>query len=296
MTQTKRCAYLTMANPGEFVMDYDLSYAPMRARGWQVEAVAWQDPDIDWNDFDAVYICTPWDYPDHIEQFMKVLQCVERSNAHLVNPLSLIEWTLAKTYLRDLEQRGAAIVPSLWFDDIDVDAIPAWFTAIGSDTLVIKPVVGVNATDAYVLRNPIADTFVTHLATTFAGRPFFVQPFVHNIQAEGEYSLFFFSGHYSHAILKTPTSGDFRVQEEHGAEIRIIEAPAALIDTAQRVLSLVDPEPVYVRADFVRGTDAQFWLMELELIEPSMYLRTDDGAAERFAAAFDAHIRGLEKT
>jgi len=289
----ERCAYLTMANPGDYVTDYDVSFDAMAALGWQVATVSWRDPAIDWNDFDAVYICTPWDYPDHLEQFIDVLTRIEQSRAQLVNALSLVRWTLEKTYLRDLHERGAMIVPSLWCEDFDGDAVGSWFDVLGSDSLVIKPVVGVNAVDAYVLRDPVEATLVAHLARTFAGRPFFVQPFANNILTEGEYSLFFFSGNYSHAIQKTPKSGDFRVQEEHGAQIQSVAASADLIDTARHVLSLVDPQPVYVRCDFVRGKDDQYWLMELELIEPSLYLRMDDAAPARFAAAFDAHLHAL---
>ena len=291
---SKRCAYLTMADPGDFVTDYDLSYPAMADYDWQVEPVAWRDPNLVWNDFDAVYICTPWDYTEHFDQFIAVLERIERSRALLVNPVSLVHWTLEKTYLRDLEERGAAIVPSLWFDDIDVHDIASWFARIGSDKLVIKPVVGVNADDAYVLTEPLAPELTDHLASTFSRRPFFVQPFADNILAEGEFSLFFFGGIYSHAILKTPKTGDFRVQEEHGADIQSVTPSSDLVATAQSVLQLVEPQPMYVRADFVRGNDGQFWLMELELIEPSLYLRMDADAPARFAAAFDAYVAARE--
>ena len=287
----KQCAYLTMQDPGDFVTDYDLSYEPMAALGWQVEAVAWQDPAINWASYDAVYICTPWDYPQHSDRFIEVLERIDNSTALLVNPMSLVHWTLGKTYLRDLEKRGAAIVPSLWYDDIDVTSIARWFDALGAAKLVIKPVIGGNATDTYVLEDPVDNELASHLAQTFNKRPFFVQPFIDAITTEGEYSLFFFSGEYSHAILKTPAAGDFRVQEEHGADILKVDAPESLLDTAVDVLSLVEPQPVYVRADFVRDEDGAFLLMELELIEPSLYLRMDDGAAARFAAAFDRHFR-----
>ena len=123
------------------------------------------------------------------------------------------------------------------------------------------------------------------LEQTFERRPFFVQPFIDSVQSEGEYSLFFFGGDYSHAILKRPRPGDFRTQEEHGADILSIDAPPALIATARSVLGVVSPQPVYVRADFVRDTGARFRLMELELIEPSLYFRTDPGSASRFAKA-----------
>jgi hypothetical protein len=134
-----------------------------------------------------------------------------------------------------------------------------------------------------------------YLLATFKGRPFFVQPFVASIQTEGEYSLFYFSGEYSHATVKIPRPGDFRVQEEHGAELRSVVPQQQLVETANSVLALVDPQPVYVRADFVRGENDQFWLMELELIEPSMYLRMDKEAPTRFANAFDRYVQSCKK-
>ena len=107
----------------------------------------------------------------------------------------------------------------------------------------------------------------------------------------GDYALFFFSGEYSQAILTSPEAGDFRVQVEHGADVVSVEPSDELIEVASAVVARVDPQPVYVRADFVRGNDDQFLLMELELIEPSLYFRYDAGAAARFAAAFDRNFQ-----
>ncbi len=282
-----------MQDPGDYVMDYDVSFGPMAARGWHVETVVWRDPSIVWDDYDAVYICTPWDYWDDIELFMRVLETIDASSAQLLNPLSLVRWSMTKNYLRDLEERGAAIVPSIWFDHFEAAQIPQWFDELGTHPVVIKPVVGGNAQDIYVLTKPVAKETVSHLEETFTARPFFVQPFMDNVQREGEYSLFYFNGEYSHAILKTPARGDFRTQEEHGSEIRSVAATAKQKETAAQVLALVDPQPVYVRADFVRDAADNFLLMELEMVEPSLYLRTDEGAAARFAAAFDERIREL---
>ena len=282
-----------MADPGDFVTDYDVSFDAMATLGWQSETVPWRDPSVEWNDYDAVYICTPWDYPQHADEFMRVLETIDNSSASLVNQLSLVQWSLSKTYLRDLEEKGAAIVPSIWFDEFDVNQVPQWFDALDSDTLVIKPDIGGNATDTFVLRNPLSAELTDRLSQLFQQRPFLVQPFIANIQTEGEFSLFFFGGEYSHAIQKIPKPGDFRVQEEHGADIRSVQPAPDLLDTAQQVLALVEPKPVYVRADFVRDAGNVFLLMELELIEPSLYLRTDDRAAARFAAAFDRHIEAV---
>jgi len=282
-----------MSNPGDFITDYDASFDAMAALGWQAETVLWRDASINWDDYDAVYICTPWDYPQLADEFMRVLKTIDHSSAHLINELSLVQWSLAKTYLRDLEEKGAVIVPSIWFDDIDVTQIPQWFETLESDTLVIKPNIGGNATDTFVLQNPLSEDLAKLLLRTFRRRPFLVQPFIENIQTEGEFSLFFFNGEYSHAIQKTPKPGDFRVQEEHGSDIRSVQPTQDLIDTARNVLALVVPQPAYVRADFVRGDDDAFLLMELELIEPSLYLRTNAGAADRFARAFDQRFQVL---
>lgn len=279
----RRCAFLTMDDMGDFVSDAELAVAPMAELGWAVDMVPWRR-DAEWDDYDLVYICTPWDYQDDVGAFLDVLETIERSSALLVNSLDLVHWNLEKTYLRELEMRGADIVPSLFFDRFDADTVAACFVAHESDRIVVKPVVGANADYISVLSEPLTGADVDALQRVFADRPFFVQPFIESVQSEGEYSLFFLGGDYSHAILKKPKQGDFRTQEEHGADILSIEAPAALVQTARHVLGVVSPQPVYVRADFVRGR-GRFLLMELELIEPSLYLRTDPGAPDRFASA-----------
>ncbi|MGB5721138.1 MAG: hypothetical protein WBM34_10615 [Woeseiaceae bacterium] len=280
----RKIAYLTMADKGDFVTDYHLSIEPMRALGWQVEEIPWRS-DPDWNRYDAVYICTPWDYPEHSQQFLDVLKTIESSGALLINDLELVHWTLEKTYLRDVEQRGNEIVPSTWYDNFESANPAGFFVEHQTDRVVIKPVVGANAKDTFVLEDPIDDATLRMLRQTYAGRAFLVQPFIENIQSEGEFSLFFFAGEYSHAIQKTPKTGDFRVQEEHGADIRPVSPTDTLLETASTLFSRIEPRPTYGRGDWVRDGNGRYLLMELELIEPSLYLRTDSGAAARFANA-----------
>jgi hypothetical protein len=110
------------------------------------------------------------------------------------------------------------------------------------------------------------------------------------ILTEGEYSLFFFNGWFSHAILKTPAESEFRSQEERGAGIRAVIPEQGLLDRGREALEALPAVPLYARADFVRGGENEFLVMELELIEPSMYLRTDPGAPMRFARAIDTRF------
>ena len=282
----KTVAFLVMDDMGDFVTDFDLSIAPLAELGWQVETVPWRSKP-DWNRFDAVYICTPWDYPQHADEFRQVLDAIEASDAALCNALSTVRWNLDKSYLRDVEARGERIVPSTWHTHFSRDDVADYFTGHRTDTVVLKPNVGGNAVDTFVLHDPVPRGILEMLERVFDHRRFLVQPYIASITTEGEYSLFYMNGRYSHAIGKIPAKGDFRVQEEHGAEIRPIEPPPDLREIAARVFSHIEPIPVYGRGDWVRGPDGAFLLMELELIEPSLYLRTDPGAPARFARAFN---------
>lgn len=286
----KLCAFLTMDNTDGWAIDSDLCFEPMHALGWSIDMIPWRSTGVDWQHYDAVYICTPWDYPDDPAAFLTLLEFIDASNAVLVNDIELVRWTMPKTYLRDLESRGAAIVPSLWHETFEPVALPGFFEAHHCDRIIIKPVVSTNAHNTFLLDRAVPAKVVEELESVFAARPFVVQPFIESVQAEGEFSLFYFSNEFSHAILKTPRREDFRVQEEHGARIVPAEPEMALLESASDVLRLVKPIPVYARCDFLRGADGRFLLMELEVIEPSLYLRMDSEAAMRFARAFDAYV------
>lgn len=279
-----------MDNIDGWAIDSDLSFEPMQALGWSIDMVPWRSVDVDWEKYQAVYICTPWDYPDDPEAFLSLLESIDASNAILVNDIALVRWTIPKTYLRDLETRGAAIVPSLWYERFDPDALPGYFDAHHCDRIIIKPVVSTNAHNTFLLDRAVPSNVVEELEEVFAARPFVVQPFIESVQVEGEYSMFFFCNEFSHAILKTPKDEDFRVQEEHGSRIISAQPESALLETATDLLRLVEPMPLYARCDFLRGPDGRFLLMELEVIEPSLYLRMDSEAPMRFARAFDAYV------
>lgn len=289
----KRCAFLTMENTDGWAIDSDLSFEPMQSLGWAIDEILWRSASVDWNQYDAVYINTPWDYPDDPQLFLDLLESIDASSAILVNDIALVRRTIPKTYLRELETRGVAIVPSLWYEQFDREALPGFFDTHRCDRIIIKPVVSTNAHNTFLLDRAVPAKIIEELEKTFAARPFVVQPFIEIVQGEGEYSMFFFSNEFSHAILKTPKGEDFRVQEEHGSSIMSVEPESELLETAAKLLKLIEPTPVYARADFLRAPDGRFLLMELELIEPSLYLRMDSESPMRFARAFDAHVARL---
>lgn len=290
----KSLAFLSMDDLDDFVVYDQLTYAPFAARGVAVEAIPWRSAER-WSRFDAVVIRSPWDYQDDWRRFLEVLTEIDRAT-RLENPLTVVRWNVDKGYLRDLERRGVPVVPTLWADRWPgADVARAWHDRLGVDELVVKPRVSANADDTHRLDRVALAESSPRLATVFAARALMVQPFVPAVVEEGELSLFSFDGRFSHAVLKTPAVGDFRVQEEHGGVIRAIEPEPAALEIGRRALDAVEAatgaSSLYARVDLVRtaADDSAGWrLMEVELIEPSLYFSYDEASPARFV---DAAIR-----
>jgi len=289
----KRCAFLTLEERGDFVIDDEHAIEPLANLGWRVSTVSWRQSAELWGRFDAVIIRSTWDYWDDVPAFLDVLAEVNRQT-RLANPLSLVHWNLAKTYLRDLEGKGVGIVPTLWLDALHPHSPVQCARHLETDQLVVKPVVGANGQDAFRFSRDEDPLRWSEISARFPGRACMVQPFMPNVLSEGEYSLFFFSGEFSHAILKVPAAGEFRSQEERGAEVLSVRPEDDLLQSARKALAALTQSPLYARIDMVRNAANQFDVMELELIEPSLYLRTDAEAPGRFARAIDRWF--LEET
>ncbi len=269
-----------------YVSDDDLAIGPMKSLGWSVETRSWRDRAANWDLFDLAVIRTTWDYQKHPCEFIEFLQGIDESKARLENPLDIVKWNLDKRYLRDIEQSNVRIVPTIWDAEYTAGNFASWLASFETDELIVKPTVSATAQNTFRLKK-----FDPALIEVFAELPFLVQPFLKTIVDEGEYSLFFFNGELSHTILKAPKPGDFRVQEEHGGLITRIEADAGLRGAAQKAIDAIGQRLLYARVDLVRHIDDEFALMELELIEPALYLRMDESAPERFAMAIDALVK-----
>jgi glutathione synthase/RimK-type ligase-like ATP-grasp enzyme len=265
-----------------YVSDDQLAVGPLAQLGWDVRTISWRDPSVDWNDFDLVVIRTTWDYQHDAAAFLDVLETIESGTARLENPLSVVKWNLDKRYLRELAKAGAPVVPTIWDAAYTRTSFDGWLDDLACDELIVKPTVSATAEHTYRLRS-----FEPGLTDVFSDRPFMVQPFVPAIVTEGEYSLFYFNGDYSHTILKTPKPADFRVQEEHGGIITAVSPGDELLKAGAGVFEMIAPVPLYARVDLVRDAGGGFLLMELELIEPALYLRMDPLAPARFAMAID---------
>ena len=283
----RRCAFLTLEDPTDFVIYDALAIRPFAARGWAVDEVPWTAA-ADWDRYEAVVIRSPWDYADDPDGFLRVLGEIEASSARLGNGLRTCRWNLEKTYLKELAAHGVTLIPTVWGERLGGAAeAEAWFERFGTDEVVVKPTVAAGSEGVFRLRP--GDDLAPVLAT-FADRAFQAQPFVRDVVETGETSVFAFLGETSHAVLKTPAAGDFRVQEEWGGHIQAVTPAADEAAAAEHALAVAAEilgEPMlYARADLVRLDDGRPALIELELIEPSLYFPYDDASPARFADAF----------
>lgn len=243
----------------------------------------WQDAG-DLSAFELTLPLLAWGYNLTPDLWYQALDAWEAQGLHFANAIPLLRWNTDKTYLLSLADQGIRIVPtrhSPCLTDADLAEARAAFAC---DAVVIKPAISAGAEGTFVLSADDAIPF------DVLERAMLIQPLMRAIQEEGEFSLFYFGGQLSHAILKTPASGDFRVQEQFGGREVAVEAPAPARALAQAVLDAAPIAPLYARVDMVRDSAGQFCLMELEAIEPALFLNfaSDKGAA--FANAVRAQL------
>lgn len=289
----KKVAFLSTDNLQNFFTYDRLLFQPMRNLGWAAEEISWKNKNVIWSNYDAVIVRSTWDYQHSSEEFISVLEKINKST-HLENNFDLMKWNMNKRYLFDLEQNGVKIVDTIWEKSFDPKTAIEYFKRFNTDEIIIKPNISANADNTFRLTRERLVSNLSKLEQVFANREFMVQPFLKSIIEEGEYSLFFFDGKISHAVLKKPKENDFRVQEEHGGDIQPINAPQNIISVAESIIRKLSTIPLYGRVDLVRTLQDNFALMELELIEPSLYLNKDNQAPQRFARAFAGKMEKLK--
>lgn len=290
----RRCAFLTHYRTRGGTADDRLAMAALAARGWHVDAVAWDDT-TGWGEYEAAVIRSTWDYHRRLNAYLDRLDKIAAAGCRVLNPVPLVRWNADKTYLRELAGLGVATVPAIWRTGAPPGCLTTLFGELGADEMVVKPAVSASAEGTALVRRGASPETLHAVEAALGDRPFVAQPVATAVRTEGEYSLIYFGGAYSHAVLKTPAPGDFRVQEEHGGTARRIEPDQALRDAASRALALVRPTPLYARVDVVRANDGEgWWLMELELIEPALYFGVEREATGRFAEALEARMGGAE--
>ena len=237
----------------------------LERRGLKVRTGAWDDPTFDWSSVELAVLRTPWNYHRHVHEFLAWTRKVPT----LLNPPDVVAWNAHKTYLRDLEAKGIATVPTLWIErDHPIDS--PWEEA------VLKPTVSAGSFRTKRFRR--GEPPQALLKEILTDGTAMLQPYLRSVETTGERSLVFFAGELSHAVKRHPPL----ITGLHGGVP--ITPDADELELARGVLA-TQPPLLYARVDMARDATGTPRLMELELIEPSLFLETSPGAADRFAEA-----------
>ncbi|GAA0887666.1 ATP-grasp domain-containing protein [Rhodanobacter soli] len=285
----RRLALATSADHPSIQPDDAHLAASLERLGLPPVVCVWNDPAVDWAAFDAVLIRTIWDYFKHHAAFLDWLDRLDALGIPTINDSALLRWNSDKRYLLELAQHGVAIIPTRL---ASAAALPDVLAAMPGQAVVIKPSISGGAW--HTLRGTAGDAaFADAVAQLPRDCDYLVQPFVPEIVSDGEWSLLYFAGEFSHAVLKRPAAGDYRVQGEHGGSAEPAQPDAATLAAADRALAAVAAlghgNHAYMRVDGV-VSGGRFLVMELELIEPFLHLAAHPAAAERLAQDVAARL------
>jgi glutathione synthase/RimK-type ligase-like ATP-grasp enzyme len=277
-------AFATYHKSPDVTDDDRLAADALRCKGVTVTSAIWSAPDIDWSRFDAVIIRSTWDYHLMPEQFTAWLRRCAQAGIRLWNKPDVVLRNMDKRYLSALADSGVAVVPTMSLASSQELSLRNVLENSNWKDVVIKPAISAAAFGTWRTSLETAETDQTRFAEQLRSRDLLVQPYFPEIGFRGEWSLVFFGGHYSHAVLKQPARDDFRVQREFGGTSVSAFPAAALIHDAEFALSAIGQELLYARVDGIEQ-DGRLILMELEMIEPYLFLSSSSLAAERFAHA-----------
>lgn len=257
---------------------YDVEAGVLVSAGAEVTPIVWSDP-FDAAAFDLVLPLVAWGYHKHFARWMGVLDRLERQGARVQNPVPLLRWNSDKNYLAELYERGIPVVPTEVAETLDEDSLGRIRAHFGCSDLVVKPPVSASAYLTFRIGEGES------VPEPVRGRRMMVQPWLESITRTGEWSLLFFNGQLSHALSKVPVAGDFRVQPEHGGIIERCDPPAGAEEVARAALTAAPAPALYARVDLVVGNCGTLQVIELELIEPALWLDQSPEAARLFAEA-----------
>jgi len=283
-------AFVTCAELPEMTADDALVAEVLRQRGCSVVSAVWDDTAVEWPRFSGVVIRSVWDYHLREREYAEWLQRRGRDGSRVWNSPQAVLANLNKIYLREFSDAGLDVVPMEYVDRGDPQRLEAMLERRGWRDVVVKPAVSASAYGTWRSSLATAARDQRRFERDARQHALLVQPFAEEVASQGEWSLVFFDDEYSHAVLKRPASGDFRVQEELGGIALSTTAPSSLIDQAQRVLSHVGMPLVYARVDGIERA-GRFVLMELEINEPFLYIAVSEGAAVRFAETVIRYVR-----
>lgn len=291
MADSSRLALATYRALPQLTPDDQLLVEPLRRRGVEAVGVSWDAVDVDWRAFDGVVVRSCWDYHHRHDEFLAWVDRVASLGVPMWNPPAVVRWNSDKKYLVELASRGVPTVRTTLVSRGESPLLRDILRGNHWARAVVKPSVSASAHETWLTSADAAGDHQSRFEALLARGDVLVQPFVREIAEQGEWSLVFFGDQFSHAVLKHPAAGDFRVQTEHGGSFDRRDAPETLVASAAAALRAVPAETtLYARVDGYAGSAGELVLMELELIEPLLFLANEPDAPARFARRIAEHV------
>ena len=281
-------ALVTSEELPELEPDSRLLLPALRDRDIDARPVVWTDESVDWSSFDAVVIRSPWDYFMRAAEWASWLERVDATGVPMFNPNKVIRWNSHKSYLQQLAQAGVPVVDTVMTQGSTGADLADLLAGAGWDDAIVKPAIDGGAYRMFRVRD--VDDPQARFDALVADGDVLVQPFLPSIVDQGELSLVYFGGELSHTVRKTAKPGDIRVQPVWGGAYELEGPTSDAIHVAERIFDTIDADLLYARVDLVRGLDGNLQLIELEVIEPLLFLELDDAAPARFADALAARL------
>lgn len=289
----KRLAFITSEEDPILIQDDQLAIEPLQKNGYQVKPLVWDHSAEKMEQFDALIFRSCWNYHQKFETFVNWLQKVKDSQIPVFNPIDISKWNLNKKYLLELAQKGVLIPKTLWFTkgtSFKSADVSSKLENLTGDQIVIRPATSLSGYDTYLVSRSDNEKIEKIWQSMPSDRDIIVQEYIPEITTEGETSLMFFNGEFSHAIRKTPAPNEFRIHAEHGGKRFAVKPSLELISEAKEILAAIENPLLFARVDVIHRPQGAV-LIELEIIDPMLFLGYSEGAPERFARAIVDKLR-----
>lgn len=266
------------------VNEDDVLISFLTSKGLKIKKEIWNDDLVNWEEYDLAILKSPWDYFNLIDDFYKWLALIKSKNIRLLNPLDIVKWNADKHYLHDIAKAGLKVTESIFLSKQEKIELNQYFDQLGTKKFIVKPAVSGGSKNTFKVTSANAEEISEKLNILIQEEDFIIQPFLNEIEEDGEWSFIYFGGKFSHALLKKAKTGDFRVQSMFGGTVHPQDPSLVLLEKTQQYVNQFAKGCLYARVDgaIVNGA---FVLMELELIEPFLFLETNPNALENYYQA-----------
>ncbi|MBI1770703.1 MAG: hypothetical protein HYR67_20225 [Bacteroidetes bacterium] len=277
-----KIAFVTSIANTEITSDDHLIVDQLAMHNVEVVSAPWDSTKVNWGDFKAIVFRSCWNYHHKPNEFNVWLEKMNLLNLPFLNPVKVVQWNLHKQYLFELQSKGFAVPPGILIEQNNHTSLQEVMDEKDWDKIVIKPAVSATAKDTWVASRVSLNGAQKRFNESLSQADIIIQKFIPEVLQHGEVSLIYINKHFSHAVLKKPKQGDFRVQNDFGGTVEPLTPSPDIIQQGEKIVHAIDYPLLYARVDGVIS-NGKLVLLELELIEPVLFLKYSAIAASLMA-------------